>query len=112
MQSGPFIQPNVPEPIVPALKQLELLLVLSAPEGIIAVDPSTQHTWRPVYIGRIKEDAQFDIVWSSNGSVRPVPYPITRSKTAWSTFVNDLHRRWGGWANTGTPQTKEDPEND
>ena len=85
---------------------------LNAPEGIIAVDPSTQHTWRPVYIGRIKEDAQFDIVWSSNGSVRPVPYPITRSKTAWSTFVNDLHRRWGGWANTGTPQTKEDPEND
>ena len=85
---------------------------LNAPEGIIAVDPSTQHTWRPVYIGRIKEDAQFDIVWSSNGSVRPVPYPITRTKTAWSTFVNDLHRRWGGWANTGTPQTEEAPEND
>jgi len=85
---------------------------LNAPEGIIAVDPSTQHTWRPVYIGRIKEDAQFDIVWSSNVSVRPVPYPITRSKTSWDTFVRELHRGWGGWANTGTTQPEGTPEND
>ena len=85
---------------------------LNAPEGIIAVDPSTQHTWRPVYIGRIKEDAQFDIVWSSNVSVRPVPYPITRSKTSWDTFVRELHRGWGGWANTGITQPEGTPEND
>jgi urea transport system substrate-binding protein len=85
---------------------------LNAPEGIIAVDPSTQHTWRPVYIGRIKEDAQFDIVWSSNVSVRPVPYPITRSKTAWNAFVDELQRGWGGWANTGITLTEETPEND
>src|SRR5271156_2630988 len=25
---------------------------LSAPEGVISIDPSTHHTWRPVYIGR------------------------------------------------------------
>ena len=85
---------------------------LNAPEGIIAVDPSTQHTWRPVYIGRIKEDGQFNIVWSSNVSVRPVPYPITRSKTSWDTFVRELHRDWGGWANTGKTQPEGTPEND
>src|SRR5262249_9801680 len=27
---------------------------MSAPEGIISVDAPTQHTWRPVYIGRIR----------------------------------------------------------
>ena len=80
---------------------------LNAPEGIIAVDPSTQHTWRPVYIGKIQADKQFEIVWTSNGSVRPVPYPITRSKRDWTAFVNDLQRRWGGWSNTQTNKSDE-----
>ena len=73
---------------------------LNAPEGIIAVDPSTQHTWRPVYIAKIQQTGQFEIVWNSNGSVRPVPYPITRSKADWDAFVSDLYQSWGGWANT------------
>ena len=85
---------------------------LNAPEGIIAVDPSTQHTWRPVYIGKIQADKQFEIVWTSNGSVRPVPYPITRSKRDWTAFVNDLQRRWGGWSNTQTNQSDEALKND
>ena len=73
---------------------------LDAPEGIIAVDPETQHTWRPVYLAKIRADGQFDIVWSSKVAVRPVPYPITRSRAAWNAFVEELHLRWGGWANT------------
>ena len=72
---------------------------LNAAEGIIAVDPETQHTWLPVSIGRIRQDGQFDIVWSSNTAVRPVPFPITRSREAWEQFVEDLHQQWGGkWA--------------
>ena len=72
----------------------------NAPEGIIAVDPETQHTWRPVYIGRIRPDGQFDVVWTSRTAVRPVPFPISRSRTEWEGFVQDLHRGWGGrWAN-------------
>ena len=50
---------------------------LSAPEGVISVDPSTHHTWRPVYLGRMRSDGQFDIVWTSQKPVRPVPYPIS-----------------------------------
>jgi urea transport system substrate-binding protein len=73
---------------------------LSAPEGIIAVDPETQHTWRPVFIGRIRSDGQFDVVWTSRAAVRPVPFPISRSRSEWETFVGDLFRGWGGrWAN-------------
>ena len=48
---------------------------LNAPGGIISIDPETQHTWRPVYIGQIRADGQFDITWSSDKPVRPIPYP-------------------------------------
>ena len=73
---------------------------LDAPEGIIAVDPNTQHTWRPVFIGRIRGDGQFDIVWTSRTSVRPMPFPISRSRSAWEKFVDGLYREWGGrWIN-------------
>ena len=74
---------------------------LDAPEGIISIDPTTQHTWRPVSIGRIRPDGQFEIVWSSRTAVRPVPFPLSRSREAWEEFVAGLHRRWGGaWINT------------
>jgi urea transport system substrate-binding protein len=69
---------------------------LDAPEGVIAIDPETQHTWRPVFIGRIRSDGQVDIVWSSHTAVRPVPFPLSRSRLEWEEFVNDLYRRWGG----------------
>jgi urea transport system substrate-binding protein len=73
---------------------------LAAPEGIIAVDPETQHTWRPVFIGRIRPDGQFDVVWSSRAAVRPVPFPISRSRLDWERFVTGLYESWGGrWAN-------------
>jgi len=73
---------------------------LNAPEGIIAVDPESQHTWRPVFIGRVRGDGQFDIVWTSRTAVRPVPFPISRSRPEWEAFVSDLQRSWGGqWAN-------------
>ena len=73
---------------------------LDAPEGIIAIDPETQHTWRPVFIGRIRGDGQFDIVWSSRTAVRPVPFPISRSRTDWETLVTTLQQAWGGaWIN-------------
>ena len=69
---------------------------MNAPEGIIAVDPETQHTWRPVFIGQIRSDGQFDIRWQSRTAVRPVPFPISRSRPEWEAFVSDLQRSWGG----------------
>jgi urea transport system substrate-binding protein len=79
---------------------------MNAPEGIIAIDPDTQHTWRPVFIGRIRADGQVDVVWSSRTPVRPMPFPISRSRSDWEQFVADLARGWGGaWANPG-PTTR------
>ncbi len=71
----------------------------NAPGGIVAIDPETQHAWLSVYIGRIRSDGQFDIVWTSKTPVRPVPFPISRTPIAWKKFVEDLHTGWGGkWA--------------
>jgi urea transport system substrate-binding protein len=73
---------------------------LIATRGIVSIDPETQHTWQPVYIGRIRPDGQFDIVWSSDKAVRPIPYPKTRTRQEWNALLDDLFRRWGGnWAN-------------
>jgi urea transport system substrate-binding protein len=75
---------------------------LNAPEGIVTVDEETQHTWRPVYVGRIRSDGQFDLVWSSEKPIRPIPYPRSRSRAEWDSFLENLNRGWGGWANPGT----------
>lgn len=79
---------------------------LSAPEGIISVDATTEHTWRPVYIGRIRGDGQFDIVWTSDKAVRPVPFPPTRPRSQWESFLEELYQAWGGWGNTGATTTR------
>jgi urea transport system substrate-binding protein len=72
---------------------------LNAPEGIVSVDDETHHTWRPVYVGRIRADGQFDLVWSSGTPVRPVPYPPSRTRAEWDLFLESLYRSWGGWSN-------------
>ena len=86
--------------VIPAIRRQSL----NAPEGIVTVDDETQHTWRPVYVGRIRGDGQFDVVWSSGKAVRPIPYPQSRLQSDWESFLEGLYRNWGGWANPGTEQ--------
>ena len=45
-----------------------------APGGNVKLDPRTQHTYKRFYLGRINEDKQFDIVFSTD-LIEPVPYP-------------------------------------
>jgi urea transport system substrate-binding protein len=78
---------------------------LNAPEGIISVDDDTQHTWRPVFVGQIRPDGQFDLVWSSEKPVRPIPYPNSRSHADWDAYLDSLYQAWGGWANPGPHET-------
>jgi urea transport system substrate-binding protein len=78
---------------------------LNAPEGIVSVDDDTQHTWRPVFVGQIRADGQFDLVWKSEKAVRPIPYPNSRSRAEWDAFLNGLNRNWGGWSNPGLRET-------
>jgi urea transport system substrate-binding protein len=73
-----------------------------APEGRVRIDAETQHTEKFVRIGQISPEGRFEVVYSSEQAITPVPYPPTRSKAAWDALLNDLHLRWGGqWANPG-----------
>jgi urea transport system substrate-binding protein len=70
-------------------------LSLDAPEGRVWVDEFTHHLWRKVRIGQIRPDQQFSIVWTSEVVVRPVPYPVYRTRKEWTALEQGLYRGWG-----------------
>lgn len=75
---------------------------LAAPEGLVTVDPATQHTSKMARIGRIRSDGQFDIVWTSAAAIPPAPFPELRSRVEWERFLADMFNSWGQqWANPG-----------
>jgi len=45
----------------------------AAPEGLVSLDPVTQHTVKPVRIGQIREDGLIDTIWETEPVV-PDPY--------------------------------------
>ncbi|MBI2312686.1 MAG: urea ABC transporter substrate-binding protein [Betaproteobacteria bacterium] len=50
-----------------------------APSGFtLTMDPTNHHLHKPVYIGEVKADGQFNIVWKTKGPVRAQP---------WSPFI-------------------------
>lgn len=60
------------------------------PGGLSYLDPQLLHAWRTPRIGRIRPDGQFDIVWSEEKPLRPVPFPIGRSQREWEELVRKL----------------------
>lgn len=56
--------------VLTALEGLEI----PSPVGLYKVDERNHHTWKPVYIGKIREDGQFDVVWKTSEPVRPQPW--------------------------------------
>lgn len=53
--------------VIPAVLGLEF----DAPGGRKKMHPTNHHTYKPVYIGKIRADGQFDIVWNTPGLVEP-----------------------------------------
>jgi len=75
-------------------------ITISAPEGIVGIDPKTQHTLKVVRIGQILENGQFKIVASSEIPIMPQPYPDYKSKEQWDSFLNAMYVSWNNnWAN-------------
>ena len=80
---------------------------MHAPGGLAYIDGPTQHTWKYARIGRIRPDGQFDIVWSSDKPVRPMPFPLFRTRADWERWQKDLSASWGGkWV---SPHTEDVP---
>jgi urea transport system substrate-binding protein len=46
-----------------------------APGGRVKLDPKTQHTYKFFRMGRIRDDKQFDIVYTSPQAIEPDPFP-------------------------------------
>lgn len=63
---------------------------IEAPSGILAVDPATRHLWKNVKIGRSNSACGFDIIYGSKGPLRPTPFPLYRSRSAWLAILADM----------------------
>ncbi len=46
-----------------------------APGGKVKLDPKTQHTYKFFRMGKVRDDKQFDIVFTSPQLIEPDPYP-------------------------------------
>ena len=76
----------------------------AAPGGLVYVDRFSQHLWKTVRIGKIQAEGQFEIVWSSQRPVRPIPFPTYRSASEWEALLVKFYR---GWGNRWSSQEKE-----
>jgi len=73
-----------------------------AAEGVVSIDSDTMHAWRPFYLGKIRGDGLFDVVWSLEKPIRPVPFPMFRTRNYWEDAVEK-------WKKTGKAYDDEPP---
>ena len=60
-----------------------------APGGFTStMDPKNHHLHKPVFIGEVKADGQFHVVWKTDGPVRA---------QAWSPFIPDSAKKVADW---------------
>src|SRR3977135_4363917 len=47
----------------------------NAPDGFeIKMDEKNHHLWKPVFIGKVQKDGQFNVVWKTKGPIRAQPW--------------------------------------
>lgn len=70
--------------------------VMNAPSGIVYSDNITNDMWKMVFVGKLRSDGQFTIIWDSKKQIQPLNYPIFIEKKKWDEFVSNLYHQWGG----------------
>lgn len=80
-----------PKEVLKAIKKQSI----AALDGAVYVDPQNNHIWKTVRIAKVRSDGQFDVVWSSQHPVRPIPYPLYRDVTEWEGYLQGLYEGWG-----------------
>ena len=59
----------------------------NAPDGFdIKMDEKNHHLWKPVFIGEVQKDGQFNVVWKTKGPIRAQP---------WSQYIEGNDREEG-----------------
>jgi len=74
---------------VDAVRQAVAGQVYKGPSGFdITMDGKNHHLHKPVYIGEIQPDGQFNVVWKTEGTIRAAP---------WSEFVPESKAKIADW---------------
>ncbi len=74
---------------VAAVRQAMGYQAFKSPSGyVIKMDAKNHHLHKPVVIGEITENGQFDIVWKTDGPIRA---------QAWSPFIPDSAKKVADW---------------
>jgi urea transport system substrate-binding protein len=74
---------------VDAVRQALANQTVQAPSGFVAqMDGKNHHLHKPVFIGEIMDNGQFQIVWKTKGPIRAEP---------WSKFVPESSKRVADW---------------
>ena len=72
-----------------------------SPEGKVRISSINNHLWKPFYIGQIKSNNLFEIVWKQETLIRPIAYPKYQSIDSWQTCLDNLYKGWGNkWSAT------------
>jgi urea transport system substrate-binding protein len=62
---------------------------VKAPSGFeIQMDAENHHLHKPVFIGEVREDGQFEVVWKTPGPIKA---------QAWSPFIPDSAKKVANW---------------
>ena len=74
---------------VDAVRQAIGTQVVKSPSGFeIAMDAKNHHLHKPVLIGEIRADGQFNVVWKTDGPIRA---------QAWSPFIPESAKKVADW---------------
>lgn len=86
----------------PAIRAAFKGLRIEAPQGPVEIDADTLHTIQQARVGQFHADGSVEEVFVTPQLVRPIPYPISRSREAWDSYLVKLHASWNNhWANPG-----------
>jgi urea transport system substrate-binding protein len=66
-----------------------------APEGPVMIDAQTLYASRIARIGKVVNNQEFEVVWKSPTPMEALPFPKTRTRQQWETFLQDLYKKWG-----------------
>ena len=64
-------------------------------QNIYYVDGKNNHTHKKVLIGKITQNADFNIIWESQNIVAPRPYPEFKSKEFWEEGLLKIYEDFG-----------------
>jgi urea transport system substrate-binding protein len=63
---------------------------IASPSGIVAIDNETRHLWKFARVGRALANAQFELLYATPQTLRPMPFPIHRSRPEWQQISERL----------------------